>query len=373
MTRIPLGILDLVPVPSGATPAQAVAATLDIVRRAEAAGYHRYWFAEHHFNPGVIGSSPAVLIALAGAVTDRIRLGSGAVQLSPQDTEATIAEEYALLATAFPGRIDLGVGRSGLASGGPSGPIDAPESVTPEGLLIPEPFRFERVFDAPKFKTLARLLVRGQGGADFADQVETIVALLADGVGSGDERVGLGTSPAGVAPELRLFGSGTLTARLAGRLGLPFAANYHSAPSGVLVSIQEYRRSFVPSERLGKPHVIVSADVVAAPTSARAAELASGYPAWVRSIRSGLGAIPYPTAAEAAELDWTDAERRLVDDRVRTQFVGTPAEVVERLTTLQRATGADELVLTTITHDPEDRAASFESIAREWDARERRD
>lgn len=366
MSRIPLGILDLVPVSSGGTPAHAVSASLDLVRRAEAAGYHRYWFAEHHFNPGVIGSSPAVLIALAGSVTERIRLGSAAVQLSPRHTEATVAEEFALLATAFPGRIDLGVGRSGLAGGGPSGPIHAPETVTPEGLLIPEPFSFQQVFDAPKFKTLARLLVRGDGGADFADQVETIVALLADGVGSGEERVGLGTTPAAAVPELRLFGSGTLTARLAGRLGLPFAANYHSAPSGVLVSVDEYRRSFTPSERLEQPHVIVSADVVAAPTTARAHELAAGYPAWVRSIRSGLGAIPYPSPAEAAALDWTDAERRLVDDRVRTQFVGTPAEVVARLTTLQRATGADELVLTTITHDPEDRASSFEAIAQEW-------
>lgn len=368
MTRVPLGVLDLVPVPGGSTPSDAVAATLDIVRRAEDAGYHRYWFAEHHFNPGVIGSSPAVLIALAGSVTRRIRLGSGAVQLSPQHTEATVAEEFALLATAFPGRIDLGVGRSGLASGGPSGPVDAPETVTPEGLLIPEPFRFERVFDAPKFRTLAALLVRGEGGSDFADQVETILALLGDGVGDGAAHVHLGTAPTGTGPELRLFGSGTLTARLAGRLGLPFAANYHSAPSGVLVSVEEYRRSFTPSDRLDRPHVVVSADVVAAPTAERARELAAGYPAWVRSIRSGLGAIPYPTPAEAAALEWTAEERRLVDDRVRTQFVGTPAEVVARLETLQSATGADELVLTTITHDPEDRAASFEAIAREWSA-----
>ncbi|MET4158626.1 LLM class flavin-dependent oxidoreductase [Agromyces sp. PvR057] len=366
MTRAPLGILDLVPVPSGATPSEALSATLRIVRSAEAAGYGRYWFAEHHFNPGVIGSSPAVLIALAGAATERIRLGSAAVQLSPRHTEAVVAEEFALLATAFPGRIDLGIGRSALGGGGPIGPADAPETVTPDGLLIPEPFHFERTFDAPKFRTLAALLVRGEGGSEFADQVETILALLSDGIGDGDGRVDLGTAPGISGPELRLFGSGTVTARLAGRLGLPFAANYHSAPSGVLVSIEEYRSSFVPSDRLDRPHVIVSADVVAATTSERARDLASGYPAWVRSIRNGLGAIPYPTAEQAAALAWTDDDRRLVDDRVRTQFVGTPAEVAARLDTLQRATGADELVLTTITHDPDDRIASFESIAQEW-------
>lgn len=367
MTAIPLGVLDLVPVSSGSTPREAVAATLDLVRRAEAAGYARYWFAEHHFNPGVIGSSPAALIALAGGVSERIRLGSGAIQLGPQSTEATLAEEFALLDAAFPGRIDLGLGRSGLATGGPSGPEAAAESVTGEGLLIPEPFRFERVFAAPKFRTLGALLTRGDGGPAFADQVETVLALLGDGVGAGDERVSLGSRSADSAgPEVRLFGSGTLTAELAGRLGLPFAANYHSAPSGVVVSVDAYRRSFVPSDRLDRPHVVVSADVLAASTVERAAELARGYGAWVRSIRTGSGAIPYPSPAEAAALEWTDEDGRLVDDRLRTRFVGTPAEVADRLEVLRAATGADELLLTTITHDPEARAASHESIAREW-------
>jgi alkanesulfonate monooxygenase SsuD/methylene tetrahydromethanopterin reductase-like flavin-dependent oxidoreductase (luciferase family) len=363
VTAIPLGILDLVPVSSGSAPRDAAAATLELVRRAEAAGYARYWFAEHHFNPGVIGSSPAALIALAGGVSERIRLGSGAIQLGPQSTEATIAEEFALLDAALPGRIDLGIGRSGLATGGPRAPETAPETVT-GGLLIPEPFRFERVFAAPKFRTLGALLTRGEGGPAFADQVETILALLGGGVGDGDERVALGVDGSG--PELRLFGSGTLTARLAGRLGLPFAANYHSAPSGVLISVEEYRDSFVPSDRLAQPHVVVSADVVAADTSDRAHELATGYGAWVRSIRTGAGAIPYPSPAEAARLPWTDEDRRLVDDRVRTRFVGTAVEVADRLETLRDATGADELVLTTITHDPDARAASHEAIAREW-------
>lgn len=363
MTAIPLGVLDLVPVSSGSGPREAVAATLDLVRRAEAAGYSRCWFAEHHFNPGVIGSSPAALIALAGGVSERIRLGSGAIQLGPGSTEATVAEEFTLLDAALPGRIDLGLGRSGLATGGPSAPEHAPETVT-DGLLIPEPFRFDRVFAAPKYRTLGALLGRDEEGPAFADQVETVLALLGDGVGDGDERVALGVD--GTGPDVRLFGSGTLTARLAGRLGLPFAANYHSAPSGVLVSVREYRSSFVPARRLDRPHVIVSADVVAADTADRAHRLATGYGAWVRSIRTGAGAIPYPSPEEAARHPWTDEDRRLVDDRVRTRFVGTASEVADRLETLRDATGADELVLTTITHDPDARAASHEAIAREW-------
>jgi alkanesulfonate monooxygenase SsuD/methylene tetrahydromethanopterin reductase-like flavin-dependent oxidoreductase (luciferase family) len=99
---------------------------------------------------------------------------------------------------------------------------------------------------------------------------------------------------------------------------------------------------------------------------AHAAELAAGYPLWVRSIRSGEGAIPFSSPAEAAGWQWTDAERALVADRVDTQFVGAPATVVAQLETLQRATGADELLITTITHDHQDRVASYELLAQAW-------
>jgi alkanesulfonate monooxygenase SsuD/methylene tetrahydromethanopterin reductase-like flavin-dependent oxidoreductase (luciferase family) len=368
MSRTPLGVLDLVPVQSGSTVNRAIADTLQLVRRVEAAGYGRYWFAEHHFNPGVIGSSPSVLIALAGAVTERIRLGSGAIQLGPQHPEAIVAEDFALLDAAFPGRIDLGLGRSGLSGGGPPPPAEVPAYVTADGLLVPAQFSFARLLDAPKFRTLATLLGRGHGEKKvFADQVETILALFGDGVGEDDARVDLtDASEAPTRPEVRLFGSGNYTAELAGRLGLPFAANYHSAPSGVLLSVTEYRRAFEPSATLSEPHVIVSADVVAASTEKDARELASGYPAWVRSIRRGEGAIRYPSPEEVAQTSWTEDDQLLVEDRVRTQFVGTPTQVVERLEVLRNATQADELVLTTITHDPEARAVSYELIAEEW-------
>jgi luciferase family oxidoreductase group 1 len=224
---------------------------------------------------------------------------------------------------------------------------------------------------APKFRTLAGLLARGEGQPkDFADQIETVLALYGDGVGDEDARVDLtGGTETHTHPEVRLFGSGTYTARLAGALGLPFAANYHSAPSGIVVSVEEYRAAFIPSAELAAPHVIVSADVVAAETEETARELASGYPSWVRSIRRGAGAIVFPTPEEAAALAWTDDERALVSDRVATQFVGSAAQVADRLDVLQRATQADELVLTTITHDYDARVRSYELIAEEWRTR----
>lgn len=374
MSTVPLGVLDLVPVVSGSTVARSIQNTLDLVRRVEASGYARYWFAEHHFNPGVLGSSPAVLIALAGSVTERIRLGSGAVQLTPSHPEAVVAEDFALLDAAFPGRIDLGLGRSGISAATTGAPVPAQavqSYVTAEGLLVPEPFSFQRLFSAPKFRTLAALLALGDSQPkEFSDQVETVLALYGDGVGEADARVDLtGADGRATHPEVRLFGSGTYTARLAGALGLPFAANYHSAPSGIVTSVEEYRAAFRPSAEFPAPHVIVSADVVAAETAERARELASGYAPWVRSIRKGEGAILFPTPAEAAELDWDDDDRDLVADRVATQFVGSAVDVADQLDVLQRATQADELTLTTIIHDDEARATSYELIAGEWSTR----
>ena len=114
----------------------------------------------------------------------------------------------------------------------------------------------------------------------------------------------------------------------------------------------------------------VGADVVVAPTAAEARELAAGYGAWVRSIRTGEGAIPFPTPAEARAYSWTEADRELVADRVDTQFTGSPGQVANKLEQLRDATGADELIITTITHDHADRVRSYQLLAEEWHRRE---
>jgi alkanesulfonate monooxygenase SsuD/methylene tetrahydromethanopterin reductase-like flavin-dependent oxidoreductase (luciferase family) len=137
----------------------------------------------------------------------------------------------------------------------------------------------------------------------------------------------------------------------------------------VIDAVEAYRAAFRPSAELERPYVSVSADVVVADDDATARQLASGYAPWVRSIRTGAGAITYPTPAEAAALEWTDEERDLVQDRVDTQLVGSPASVVEQLDRLQEATGADELAITTITHQHEDRVRSYQLLAKEWFAR----
>ncbi|MEK6437711.1 LLM class flavin-dependent oxidoreductase [Pseudonocardia sp. T1-2H] len=165
--------------------------------------------------------------------------------------------------------------------------------------------------------------------------------------------------------------SGGDSAVVAGERGLAFAANYHVSPGTVLEAVDAYRKAFRPSERLAAPYVMVSADVVVAKNDATAGELAAGYGPWVHSIRAGAGAIPFPDPATATAHPWSDEDRALVADRVATQFVGSPTTVAERLEALQRVTGADELLVTTITHRHDDRVASQALLAQEWAARAR--
>jgi alkanesulfonate monooxygenase SsuD/methylene tetrahydromethanopterin reductase-like flavin-dependent oxidoreductase (luciferase family) len=147
---------------------------------------------------------------------------------------------------------------------------------------------------------------------------------------------------------------------------LRFAANYHVSPATVLEAAEGYRAAFRPSAELDKPYVSVSADVVVADDESTARELATGYGLWVRSIRTAEGAIPFPTPDEARRHLWSESDRALVADRVDTQFLGSPAQVADQLEQLRDATGADELIITTITHDHADRVRSYQLLAEEW-------
>jgi alkanesulfonate monooxygenase SsuD/methylene tetrahydromethanopterin reductase-like flavin-dependent oxidoreductase (luciferase family) len=366
----PLTVLDLVPVSSGSTAAQALRNSIDLAREAERLGYARYWFAEHHLNPGVAGTSPAVLLALTAAQTSTVRLGSGAVQMGHRTALATV-EEFGLLDALHPGRFDLGLGRSG---GKPRVPVAAaaPGPVAnghaPDGLLIPKTFDPSRLLTSPRLalhKTLLQL--PGAESQDYTEQVEDVLALIADTYRSPDGEEAHVVPGAGADLQVWILGSsGGESALVAGRRGLRFAANYHVAPSAVLEAADAYRAAFTPSAELDRPHLAVSADVVVAEDDASARELATGYGLWVRSIRTAEGAIPFPTPDEARRHAWTDDDRELVADRVDTQFVGTATHVADKLERLRDATGADELIITTITHDHRDRVNSYRLLADEW-------
>jgi alkanesulfonate monooxygenase SsuD/methylene tetrahydromethanopterin reductase-like flavin-dependent oxidoreductase (luciferase family) len=367
MARVPLSVLDLVPVSAGSTNGEALRNTIDLVQRTEEFGYDRYWFAEHHLNPGVLGASPGVVIALVAGATSRIRLGSAGFQMGHR-TALSVVEEVGLIDALHPGRIDLGLGRSGgravpLPNGG-GAPVTLPPG---NGLVVPPKFSFEALLKSPRFALQKHLVLGGgDGQPSYTEQVHDILALLA-GRYSFQGVPGQASPGEGADTQVWILGSSAgESAAVAGALGLRFAANYHVAPGGVLEAVGAYRQAFSPSAVLDRPYVAVSADVVVAEDDATARELAAGYGLWVRSIRTGEGAIPFPSPADAAAFTWTDDDRALVDDRLLTQFVGSPGAVADQLRELQEATDADELVLTTITHSHADRVRSYELIAKEW-------
>ena len=250
-------------------------------------------------------------------MTSRIRVGAGAVQLGHQ-TAAAVAEAFGTLSGLYPGRIDLGLGRSGqkreeAAREQAAGGSAAPEAASPappappapprtvNGLLIPERFSIARLARSPRFALQGELLQQaGARTPDFGEQVNDILAFLG---GTYVSTSGLSVEAVpgtGADAQLWILGSSAgQSAQVAGALGLPFAADYHVSPATALEAVEAYRAAFRPSAVLAAPHVQVSADVVVAPTDAEARELASGYGLWVRSIRTGDGAIRFPSPSSA--------------------------------------------------------------------------
>ena len=369
-SSIPLSVLDLSPVPAGGTAADALRNTIDLAQAAERSGYHRYWVAEHHLAEGVASSVPGVLVALIAGATDRIRVGSGAVLL-PNLAPLVAAEQFGTIAALHPGRVDLGLGRFDLhrvlsrRSGG--GPPQVPERVV-DGVLLPKP-QPKMVADTTAYAALGELLGYrlDEPPADYAAQIADVLAFLRGSYTAPNGRPLHVSAAEGADVEVWILGSTPGdSARTAGQAGLPLAASYHVAPTFVLETVAAYREAFRPSEWLDEPYVMVSADVVVADDDETARELAAPYAKWVLDIRSGKGATPYLTPAEANALEWTDEERAAVADRVATQFVGSPATVAERLHALTKVTGANELVVTTITSEHADRVRSHELLAKHW-------
>jgi alkanesulfonate monooxygenase SsuD/methylene tetrahydromethanopterin reductase-like flavin-dependent oxidoreductase (luciferase family) len=369
---VPLSVLDLAPLVAGGTAGDALRRTLDLAQRAEQFGYHRYWVAEHHFTPGVASSQPALLLGQIAAVTGHIRLGSGAVQTGHQ-TPLTVVEQFGMLDALYPGRFDLGLGRSGQrrqeAVRELAKPVAPTEPRVVDGLLIPAAFSFAPLLASARSALFSRLLQQqGAESASLTGILDDIETLLAGPYVDGDVEA---RAVPGEGADLQIWilgSSGGESAQVAGARGLPFAANYHVAPAKVLEAVEAYRSAFRPSARLAEPRVMVSADVVVADDDETARRIAAPYGLWVRSVRTGAGAIPFPSIEEALAYEWSEADRALVADRVDTQFVGSPSTVAERLRTLQRVTGADELLVTTITSEHADRVHSFELLAKHWPA-----
>jgi luciferase family oxidoreductase group 1 len=327
---VPLSVLDLAPVGEGSDPAAALRASLTLAAEAERLGYRRYWVAEHHNMPGIASSAPAVLLAHAAGVTSSIRLGSGGVML-PNHASLVVAEQFGMLEALHPGRIDLGIGR-------------APGT---DGLTALALRRSRRGLEADDFpEQLVELIGYFDGRFPADHPFRSITAVP-----------GLGYRPA-----IWLLGSSDYSARAAGLLGLPFSFAHHFAAGNTLPALEMYRRSFRSSDVLSEPYVMLGVSVVAADTDERAAYLAgSGKLAFLR-LRSGRPGR-YPTPEEAASYTFTPAEKEAIRAWTSSQIVGGPPTVRRGLDELLERTGADELMVTTLTHDPADRLASYRLVA----------
>ncbi len=219
IVSVPLSVLDLSPISAGSTVAQALYNTVDLARAAEHAGYRRYWLAEHHLNPGVAGASPPLLIQAVAATTTTIRVGSGAVQTGHR-TPLSVVEEFGILDALFPGRIDLGLGRSGGPRSLPE-PTDEPRVRVVGDVLIPKPFSFAGLIGSPRFRAQIELLRQPEAKTPAYDRIVDDVLDLVAGRYRSSEGVEVHAVPGeGAAVEPWVLGSsGADSAAVAGGAG----------------------------------------------------------------------------------------------------------------------------------------------------------
>jgi len=332
---VPLSVLDLSPITSGSTARDALRNSIDLVQRAEALGYQRYWVAEHHNMPGIASSAPAVLIGHLAQATSSIRVGSGGVML-PNHAPLVVAEQFGMLEALHPGRIDLGIGR---APG--TDPLTAHALRRPSGT----PRR-----DAP-------------GADDFPQQLGEVLAFFEDSFPDEHPYQRITATPAqGFLPEVWLLGSSGFSAQLAGMLGMPFSFAHHFSAGNTLPALELYRQHFEPGPFLDAPFVSLGVNVVVAATVEEARRLAAPMALSMLRLRSGRPG-PLPSNDEAAAYNFTPSEKATVQGFTGSQVVGDVESVTEQLDALLEATAAQELIVTTNLYEHKDRIRSYELLA----------
>jgi luciferase family oxidoreductase group 1 len=324
-----LSILDQSPVISGHTPAEAIAATLELARHAERLGYHRYWLAEHHSIAALADPCPEVLLARLGAETERLRIGTGGVLL-PYYSPFKIAEVFRMLEALYPGRVDLGIGR---APGG-----DARTAHAVGGGQLPT-------------------------AEDFPQRVWELVAHLDGALPEDHPHRHVRLQPGGdTAPEVWLLGSSDYSGALAAQLGLRFAFAHFINPRGGDVVTRAYRERFQPSARESAPAAIVCVFVICAADDAEAERLSASID--LRRLHMALGRdTPVPTLAEAERHTYSDEERRYVLGQRERAVIGGPETCRRALMALAERYAADEVMALTITGDYASRLRSYELLA----------
>ncbi|WP_338241889.1 LLM class flavin-dependent oxidoreductase [Aurantiacibacter hainanensis] len=315
-----LSVLDLVPVREGSNVSEAIAEAGQLAQAAEAAGYKRFWVAEHHASDGIAGGATSVVLSHIGHVTQTIRIGAGGIML-PNHNPFVIAEQFGALDALFPGRVDLGLGRA---------PGSAP--------IIGQALR----------KDLAR------ASEYFPQDVIELRALF-----TGDIDLPITATPGlGAKVELWMLGSSLFGAQLAAKLGLPYAFASHFAPTHLDEALRIYRQDFRPSEALEQPRVMAAMSVMCAETDAEAKTLASSQEQAFVRLRSGdPGKLPPPVPGYRDSLP--PGAQAMLESLDVARAVGSPATVREAIGRFVERTKADEIIVSGATHDP---AARRESL-----------
>ncbi len=327
---IPLSVLDLAPVCEGAAPGQAFANMLDLARHAERRGYRRYWLAEHHNMPGIASAATSVLIGHVAGGTSSIRVGAGGIML-PNHSPLQVAEQFGTLASLYPGRIDLGLGRA-----------PGTDHATARAL--------RRYFDS----------------ADQFPQDVTELLHYFEPVQPGQ---GVQAVPgAGLEVPVWLLGSSLFSARLSAAMGLPFAFASHFAPDAMDEALAIYRRDFRPSARLRAPWAMLALNVVASESEEQSRRLFTTQQQSFVDLRRGRpGRIPPPV--DDIEAFWEPHEKAGVERALACTVLGDPAQVGEGLAAFAARHRPDEMMLTANIFDHAARLRSFELAMQAWQAR----
>ena len=321
---IPLSILDLAPVTEGSTPAQAFANSLELARTGDRLGFKRFWLAEHHNMPGIASAATAVLMAYIAGGTQRIRIGAGGIML-PNHAPLQVAEQFGTLASLYPGRIDLGLGRA-----------PGTDQATTRAL--------RRYFD----------------GADrFPQDVAELLSYFEPALpGQAVQAV----PGAGVEVPVWLLGSSLFSAQLSAAMGLPFAFASHFAPDAMSEALALYHRDFKPSRRLPQPYAMLALNAVAAETDAEARRLfTTQQQSFVRLRRGAPGLIPAPI--DDMESFWTPTEKAGVLRALGCAVVGDSKTVADGIADFIARHRPDELLITANIFNHQARLRSFERVA----------
>lgn len=326
LSETAFSMLDLVPIRDQGTVSEALNNAVDVARHVERLGFTRYWLAEHHNMDGIASSATSVLIGHIAGKTARIRVGSGGVML-PNHPPLVIAEQFGTLASLYPGRIDLGLGRAPGA-------------------------------DPATMRALRRDRLMGDG-EDFPEQVAELEMLLGP---RRPQQTLLAVPGEGTRVPIWLLGSSLFSARLAAEKGLPYAFASHFAPRYLHDALRIYRQNFRPSAILDEPYAMIGVPLIAAPTDEEADYLATTAFQRVLALIRGESLKQKPPVERMTGL-WLPHEQEAVGNFFGLAVIGGPQKVRSRLEILVEQTGANEIMFTSDIYDHALRLRSLEIVA----------